>query len=55
MAEYFDMGKYAWFVWGSYGVTAGLLIAEVFVLRRRRRTIHQRLSRMIRMNERESA
>lgn len=55
MAEYFDMGKYAFFVWGSYGMVAVCLLVEVLMLRRRRRTILQQLSRMIRIKERESA
>lgn len=46
MAEFVAMGGYAGFVWGSYGVTALLLVTEVALLRRRRRTIVQRLSRI---------
>jgi heme exporter protein D len=29
MSDFFAMGGYAWYVWGSYGVTAVLLAAEV--------------------------
>jgi heme exporter protein D len=44
--EFFAMGGYAWYVWGSYAVTAVVLSAEVFVLRRRRRTIVEQLRRL---------
>ena len=33
--EFFGMGGYALYVWGSYGVTALLLIAEVLMVRAR--------------------
>lgn len=49
----FDMGKYATYVWGAYGVTAAAIIIEVFMLRRRRRTILRQLSRMIRIKAEE--
>ena len=37
MSEFFDMGGYALYVWGSYGVTAVLLGVEIFLLKRRSR------------------
>ena len=33
---FWAMGGYAPFVWGSYGVTLAVLLAEVWLLRRRR-------------------
>jgi heme exporter protein D len=36
-AEFFAMGGYAPYVWGSYGVTALCLIVEPLVVRARRR------------------
>ena len=33
--EFCNMGGYALYVWGSYGVTALLLIAEVLMVRAR--------------------
>ncbi len=36
MAEFFSMGGYAWYVWGSYGVTFALLALEVILLRKRK-------------------
>lgn len=50
MAEFFAMGGYGFYVWGSYGVTAVLLLIEVITLLRRRRTLLRRLGRINRMN-----
>ncbi len=36
-AEFFAMGGYALYVWGSFAVTALALAAEVMLLRQRRR------------------
>ena len=49
VAEFFDMGGYALYVWGSFGVTALLMIAEPLLVRHRRRAILQRVSRIVRM------
>jgi len=39
MSEFFAMGGYAFYVWGSYGVTLALLALEItFVLKRKRET-----------------
>ncbi|MBZ0106456.1 MAG: heme exporter protein CcmD [Sulfuricella denitrificans] len=35
-AEFFYMKGYALYIWGSYGVTAMLIVAEIFSLRARR-------------------
>jgi heme exporter protein D len=37
MSEFFAMGGYAWYVWGSYGVTLLVLVAEILLLRKRAR------------------
>ena len=37
MSEFFAMGGYAWYVWGSYGVTFALLALEVVLLWKRKR------------------
>lgn len=47
--EFFAMGGYALYVWGSYGVTALFLLIEVILVMSRKRTITQRLSRRLRM------
>ena len=36
-SNFFEMGGYGLYVWGSYGVTALLLTAEVLLARRRHR------------------
>lgn len=51
--DFFNMGGYAFYVWGSYGVTALFMVVEVVLLARRRRSLFQRLARMARMNERD--
>jgi heme exporter protein D len=37
MSEFFAMGGYAWYVWGSYGVTFLVLLVEIVLLRKRSR------------------
>ena len=36
-SDFFAMGGYALYVWGSYAVTAGLIVVEIILLRGRRR------------------
>jgi len=47
--NFFAMGGYAFYVWGSYGVTFLFLALEIVLLLLRKRTITQRLGRRIRM------
>jgi heme exporter protein D len=51
--EFFYMGGYALYVWGSFGVTALLMLAEPLLLRTRYKTIEQRLRRIARMQAAE--
>ena len=37
MSEFFHMGGYGLYVWGSYGVTFFLLFMEMMLLRKRSR------------------
>jgi heme exporter protein D len=37
MSEFFYMGGYALYVWGSYGVAAAALALEVFLVVRKKR------------------
>jgi len=46
-AEFFAMGGYAFYVWGSYAVAAMLLAAELLALVWRRRTLLNRLGRSL--------
>jgi heme exporter protein D len=45
MQDFFAMGGYGFYVWGSVGVTALLMIIEPLLLFRRRQHLLQRLSR----------
>lgn len=53
VAEFFNMGGYALYVWGSFGVTAILMIAEPLLVRARRKAVLQRISRLIRIKAEE--
>jgi len=46
MSEFFAMGGYALYVWGSFGVTALVMAIEAILLVRRRRTLLRRVSRI---------
>ncbi|MFH1819743.1 MAG: heme exporter protein CcmD [Pseudomonadota bacterium] len=39
--DFIAMGGYGFYVWGSYLVTAVLIMAEIFMLRTRRRAIEK--------------
>ncbi len=55
MKEFFNMGGYALYVWGSFGMTALLMLAEPFIVRRRRRVTLQRVSRLVRSKSTKSS
>jgi len=46
-AEFFAMGGYALYVWGSFGVTALALLVEPLLARKRRSDIVNSLRRQI--------
>lgn len=48
MKEFFNMGGYALYVWGSFGMTALCMIAEPILVRHRRKVTLQRVSRLVR-------
>ena len=50
VAEFFDMGGYALYVWGSFGVSALLMIVEPILVRNRRKTTLTRIARIARIN-----
>ena len=50
IAEFFYFSGYAWYVWGSYGVTAAFMIGEIIQVIRGRKTMMNRLVRMARLN-----
>ncbi|RTZ71529.1 MAG: heme exporter protein CcmD [Gammaproteobacteria bacterium] len=49
IAEFFNMGGYALYVWGSFGVTALLMIVEPLLVHQRRKAMVQRIRRMVRL------
>jgi heme exporter protein D len=54
IAEFFYFNGYAWYVWGSYGVTAAFMIGEVILVIRGKKSMVQRLARMARLNNSSS-
>jgi heme exporter protein D len=46
MAEFFYMGGYALYVWGSFGVTAALMLLEPLLLRIRFQAAQRRVARL---------
>jgi len=44
VSEFFNMGGYAFYVWGSFGATALVMALEVWQVRARRRQIWRNLS-----------
>jgi heme exporter protein D len=36
VSEFFAMGGYAFYVWGSFGMTAVVMVIEMLLIRRRR-------------------
>jgi heme exporter protein D len=44
-AEFFAMGGYAFYVWGSFGVTAAALLMEPLLAKKRRTDILKTLRR----------
>jgi heme exporter protein D len=50
-ADFFSMGGYGFYVWGSYLVTAACIAGEVLILRARRRGALQRVSAERERNE----
>ena len=49
-SAFWNMGGFALFVWGSYGITALLVVGELFLVVRRRRDTVRRLLRLRRVS-----
>jgi len=45
-SEFWDMGGYGFYVWGSYGVTEACILIEVMLLKRASGDTRRRLKRM---------
>jgi len=48
MKDFFNMGGYALYVWGSFGMTALLMVAEPLLVHSRRKATLQRVSSLVR-------
>lgn len=46
-SDFFAMGGYGLYVWGSYGVTLGLMVAEIVLLLTGRRSLLEDLRRTL--------
>jgi heme exporter protein D len=55
LSEFFNMGGYALYVWGSFGVTALLMIIEPVLVHQRRKAVIQRISRLIRIKSEQKS
>jgi heme exporter protein D len=44
VSEFFSMGGYGLYVWGSYAVTFICIVGEIFLISNRRRTLEKRHS-----------
>jgi heme exporter protein D len=47
MSEFFAMGGYAFYVWGSYLVAAVIVIVEVTLVRQRHRSARRRVAQLL--------
>lgn len=43
VGEFFNMGGYAFYVWGSFGITALVVVAEIWQVRAKRREVLRNL------------
>jgi heme exporter protein D len=50
-SEFFAMGGYAIYVWGSYGMAALVLLFNVVAARRREKSVRQELEETMRLNQ----
>ena len=39
VSDFFNMGGYAFYVWGSFGLTAALMVLEMLLIRSQRREL----------------
>jgi heme exporter protein D len=53
-SEFFAMGGYGLYVWGSYGMAALVLVFNVLAARRREKSVRRELEETMRLNQAES-
>jgi len=54
VSEFFAMGGYALYVWGSFGVTALVMVVESLLIRIKRKEIERNLRDELQSNARPS-
>ncbi len=54
VSEFFAMGGYALYVWGSFGATALVMVVESLLIRSRRKEIQRNLRAELESNEAQS-
>jgi len=54
VSEFFAMGGYAFYVWGSFGVTASVVVIEMLLIRSQRRELLRDLRNEL-LSERNSS
>jgi heme exporter protein D len=55
LADFLAMGGYGFYVWGSFGLTALIMIVEPIVVARNRKSTIARLKRQLRAETRNTA
>jgi len=50
LPSFLDMGHYAPYVWGSYGVVVGFMLIEVVLLVTKKRSLTKSIARLARLN-----
>ncbi len=50
VSEFFAMGGYAFFVWGSYGVTAAFILIELLLVMNKKRSLLHSIFRAAKLN-----
>ena len=55
LADFLAMGGYGFYVWGSFGLTALIMIVEPIVVARNRKNTIARLKRQLRAETRNTA
>jgi heme exporter protein D len=53
-SEFFNMGGYGLYVWGSYGMAALVLVFNVLAARRREKSVRRELEETTRLNQAEA-
>jgi heme exporter protein D len=48
-SEFFAMGGYGFYVWGSYGIAALILILNLYIPQQRRKTVRRLLREFLRL------